>query len=83
MSALRSFGNLLLGLCAVALAIALCLAPVAGLTGLAIARTANTMQSNLLDLTHGDVPGVTTVTDVNGTPIAWLYKQRRYEVPSE
>ena len=83
MTALRSFGNLLLGLCAVALAIALCLAPVAGLTGLAIARTANTMQSNLLDLTHGDVPGVTTVTDVNGTPIAWLYKQRRYEVPSE
>lgn len=83
MSALRSFGKLLLALVATGLAIALCLAPVAGLGGLAIARTSNTMQSNLLDLTSGDVPGVTTITDVNGTPIAWLYNQRRYEVPSE
>ena len=83
MSALRSLGNLLLALLAAALAVALCLAPVAGLGGVAIARADETMRSNLSDLTHGDAPGVTTVTDVHGTPMAWIFNQRRYEVPSE
>ncbi len=82
MSALTSLGKLLLALVAAGLTIALCLAPVAGLGGMAIARTDETMRSNLSDLTGGDVPGVTTVTDVNGTPMAWIYKQRRYEVAS-
>jgi len=81
-SALTSLGKLLLALVAAGLTIALCLAPVAGLGGMAIARTDETMRSNLSDLTGGDVPGVTTVTDVNGTPMAWIYKQRRYEVAS-
>ena len=83
MSALTSLGKLLLAIAAAALATALCLAPVAGLGGLAIARTDETMRSNLSDLTSGDVPGVTTVTDVNGTPMAWIYNQRRYEVGSD
>ncbi|WP_288833453.1 transglycosylase domain-containing protein [uncultured Corynebacterium sp.] len=83
MSALTSLGKLLLAIAAAALATALCLAPVAGLGGLAIARTDATMRSNLSDLTSGDVPGVTTVTDVNGTPMAWIYNQRRYEVGSD
>ena len=26
---------------------------------------------------------MTTITDVNGQPMAWLFNQRRYEVPSE
>ncbi|WP_175935751.1 transglycosylase domain-containing protein [Corynebacterium sp. Marseille-P4321] len=83
MSALKSLGNLLLALLAAGVATALCLAPVAGLGGAAIARADETMQSNLADLTHGEVPGVTTVTDVHGKPLAWIYKQRRYEVESE
>lgn len=29
------------------------------------------------------VPAVTTMTDAAGTPIAWLYDQRRFEVPSD
>ena len=82
-SALRSLRNLLAALVAAALVLALCMAPIAGLSGAAIARTDDTMQSNLSDLTHGDVPGVTTITDVNGKPMAWLFKQRRYDVPSE
>ncbi|WP_291314331.1 transglycosylase domain-containing protein [Corynebacterium sp. UBA2622] len=82
MSALTSLGKLLLALVAAGLTIALCLAPVAGLGGMAVARTDETMRSNLSDLTGGDVPGVTTVTDVNGNPMAWIYKQRRYEVGS-
>ena len=59
MSALKSLGNLLVAVIASALVMALCLAPIAGLGGAAIARTDETMQSNLSDLTHGDVPGVT------------------------
>ena len=73
---------MLAALVAAALAIALCIAPVAGLGGAAIARTDDTMQSNLSDLTSGDLPGVSTITDVNGTPMAWIFKQRRYDVPS-
>ncbi|MEX3504063.1 transglycosylase domain-containing protein [Corynebacterium sp. LK2510] len=83
MSALTSLAKLLLALLAAALVTALCLAPVAGLGGLAVARTEETMRSNLSDLTSGEVPGVTTITDVNGDPMAWIYNQRRYEVASE
>ena len=43
-------------------------------------RVDNTMQSNLADLTDGAAPGVTTITDTNGDPLAWIYAQRRYEV---
>lgn len=59
---------------------ALALAPAAGITGAAIARTDAAMQTNLADMTDGTAPGVTTITDVDGNPIAWLYSQRRYEV---
>lgn len=59
---------------------AVCLAPAAGIGGAAVTRVDNTMQSNLADLTDGAVPGVTTITDTNGDPMAWIYAQRRYEV---
>ena len=82
MSALSSLGKLLVAILAAGLVIAAALAPIAGLGGVAVARTSQTMQTNLSDLTDGHVPGVTTVTDVEGTPIAWVFNQRRYEVPS-
>ncbi len=66
-----------------AVVIAACLAPFAGIGGVAVARTNETMQSNLSDLTDGTSPGVTTITDVNGDPMAWLYNQRRHEVAPE
>ena len=40
------------------------------------------MQSNLSDMSDGAVPGVTTITDVNGDTIATIFNQRRYEVES-
>nr|WP_256478260.1 transglycosylase domain-containing protein [Corynebacterium stercoris] len=80
---MRSVGNLLAAVVAAGIAIALCLAPLAGLGGLAVARTNETMQSNLSDMSDGDVPGVTTITDVYGEPMAWIYNQRRYEVSSD
>lgn len=80
MHALGSLGKLLLGVVAAGLAVVLCLAPVAGIGGVAVARVDETMQSNLADLTDGSAPGVTTITDKNGKPMAWMYSQRRYEV---
>jgi membrane peptidoglycan carboxypeptidase len=32
---------------------------------------------------EGDVPAVTTMVDARGTTIAWLYSQRRFEVPGD
>ncbi|MCK7637362.1 transglycosylase domain-containing protein [Corynebacterium sp. P7202] len=55
-------------------------APVAGISGMAVARTQEAMSSNLADLTDGEAPGVTTILDSHGTPMAWLYRQRRFEV---
>ena len=80
MSSLGSLGKLLLGLVAVSLAIVLALAPAAGIGGAAVRQVDSTMQSNLEDLTDGTAPGVSTITDKNGEPMAWIYSQRRYEV---
>lgn len=62
---------------------AVVLTPVAAIGAVAVDRTNTTMQSNIEDLTDGSAPGVTTILDTNDDPIAWIYTQRRYEVPSE
>lgn len=65
-----------------AIAGALAFAPLAGISGVAIARTNETMQSNLSDMTGGDTPTITTMTDAEGTPMAWIFEQRRVPVES-
>lgn len=62
---------------------AIALSPLAALGGIAIARTNETMQSNIQDLAVGATPGVTTITDKDGVPFAWLYDQRRYELTGD
>lgn len=62
---------------------ALALVPFASLSGVAVARTNDTMQTNLSDLTDGRGPGVTTITDSTDQPIAYIYAQRRFEVGGE
>ena len=54
--------------------------PVAGGLGLVSNRAADTMQNVSSELIEGQVPEVTTMTDVNGKPIAYLYDQRRTQV---
>ncbi|WIM67930.1 transglycosylase domain-containing protein [Corynebacterium breve] len=83
MSSLKSLRNLAGAVVASGVLIALSLTPIAGIGGAAVARTNETMQSNLSDLTDGTAPGVTTITDVNGEPMAWLYNQNRFEVAPE
>lgn len=57
--------------------------PLAGGFGFASNRATDAVDNVSAELVEGTVPAVTTMTDVTGNPIAWLYEQRRFEVPSE
>ncbi|QNQ89442.1 penicillin-binding protein [Corynebacterium poyangense] len=83
MSVATSLKNLLLAMLAATLVLTLALVPFAGASAVAISRTSETMQSNLADMTDGSAPGVSTITDTDGNPIAWIYAQRRYPVKAD
>lgn len=57
--------------------------PLAGGFGYASNRAADTVDNSSAELVEGVVPAVSTMVDVEGHPIAWLYDQRRFEVPSD
>lgn len=57
--------------------------PLAGGLGYASNQASNTVENVSSELVEGLVPGVSTMVDAAGTPIAWLYEQRRFEVASE
>ncbi|MFD0000119.1 penicillin-binding protein [Nocardia sp. NPDC127526] len=57
--------------------------PLAGGFGYMSNRAADAVDNVSAELVEGTVPAVSTMVDVNGTPFAWLYEQRRFEVPSE
>ena len=64
----------------VGLLCALAMAPVAGVGGVAIARTQEAMESDINDLEAANMPGVTTIKDATGQDMAYLFTQRRYPV---
>ncbi|MFC4605955.1 penicillin-binding protein [Rhodococcus kronopolitis] len=57
--------------------------PLAGGFGIASNRAADAVDNVSAELIEGDVPAVSTMVDIAGNPIAWLYEQRRFEVPSD
>src|SRR6201998_2033965 len=57
--------------------------PFAGGLGLMSNRASDVVANGSAQLVEGDVPQVSTMVDAAGTPIAWLYSQRRFEVPSD
>ncbi|WP_308126503.1 penicillin-binding protein [Rhodococcoides corynebacterioides] len=57
--------------------------PLAGGFGYASNRAADTVDNVSAELVEGTVPAVSTMVDAAGNPIAWLYEQRRFEVPSD
>ncbi|HVQ98278.1 MAG TPA: transglycosylase/D,D-transpeptidase PonA2 [Mycobacterium sp.] len=69
---------LLAGLVAAAL-----MFPVAGGIGLLFNRGFDVVAADSAQILEGDVPQVSTMVDVAGHPIAWLYSQRRFEVPTD
>lgn len=57
--------------------------PLAGGFGYVSNRAADTVDNVSAELVEGTVPAVSTMVDASGAPIAWLYEQRRFEVPSD
>ena len=57
--------------------------PVVGGVGAASNRASESVSQGSADIVGGDVPAVSTMVDAAGRPIAWLYTQRRFEVPSD
>jgi len=57
--------------------------PLAGGLGLLSNRASDVVANGSAQLLTGDVPQVSTMVDAAGNPIAWLYSQRRFEVPGD
>src|SRR6478672_10483820 len=57
--------------------------PLVGGFGLMSNRASDVVAGGSAQLLEGVVPQVSTMVDSAGTPIAWLYSQRRFEVPSD
>ncbi len=57
--------------------------PVAGGIGLISNRASDIVANGSARLLGGDVPQVSTMVDAAGNPIAWVYTQRRFEVPAD
>jgi membrane peptidoglycan carboxypeptidase len=57
--------------------------PVVGGFGLVSNRASDVVANGSAQLVEGEVPAVSTMVDAKGNTIAWLYSQRRFEVPSD
>ncbi len=66
-----------------AVLLAALLFPVAGGIGLISNRASDVVANGSAQLVTGEVPAVTTMVDAKGNTIAWLYSQRRFEIPSD
>nr|WP_090342338.1 transglycosylase/D,D-transpeptidase PonA2 [Mycolicibacterium malmesburyense]CRL72749.1 membrane carboxypeptidase [Mycolicibacterium malmesburyense] len=57
--------------------------PLVGGFGLVSNRASDVVANGSAQLVEGEVPQVSTMVDAKGNVIAWLYNQRRFEVPSD
>ncbi|CAN5706143.1 transglycosylase/D,D-transpeptidase PonA2 [soil metagenome] len=57
--------------------------PMVGGIGLVSNRASDVVANGSAQLVEGQVPAVSTMVDAKGNTIAWLYSQRRFEVPSD
>ncbi|PEG39471.1 penicillin-binding protein, partial [Mycolicibacterium duvalii] len=56
--------------------------PFVGGVGATLMGVSDSASAESTQLIEGEAPLVSTMVDAEGTPIAWLYEQRRWEVPS-
>ena len=82
-SAMSSLGKLVATCVAAGVVTAGSLFPISGAVGLTSNKMADSLAGTSADLVKGDLPSISTVTDADGEPIAWLYDQQRVVVPSE
>src|ERR1700744_2448798 len=74
----------LAGCCLLASVVATALMfPLAGGLGLMSNRASEVVANGSAQLLEGQVPAVSTMVDTKGNVIAWLYSQRRFEVPTD
>ncbi len=57
--------------------------PVAGGMGFMSNRASEVVANGSAQFLEGEVPAVSTMVDTKGNTIAWLYTQRRFEVPGD
>lgn len=57
--------------------------PVVGGIGLMSNRASDIVANGSAQVLEGDAPAVSTMVDARGNTIAWLYSQRRFEVPGD
>ncbi|MCX6484181.1 MAG: transglycosylase/D,D-transpeptidase PonA2 [Mycobacterium sp.] len=57
--------------------------PVVGSLGMASNHASESVTQGSADIVGGAVPAVSTMVDAAGTPIAWLYVQRRWEISTD
>ena len=57
--------------------------PIVGGAGVVANRLSDVVAQDSAQLVEGEVPIVSTMVDAAGNPIAWLYAQRRWVVPSD
>ncbi|CAJ1579003.1 transglycosylase/D,D-transpeptidase PonA2 [[Mycobacterium] wendilense] len=57
--------------------------PIVGGVGLISNRASDVVANGSSQLVEGDIPAVSTMVDARGNVIAWLYNQRRFEVPGD
>ena len=73
-----------LGLCLLAgLLVAGVLFPAVGAAGLATNQASDTVNSVSTDLVQSQVPLVSTITDKDGVPIAYVFDQNRFNTPPQ
>ncbi len=63
--------------------VAAMLFPLAGGAGMVVNHASDVATQDSADLMTGEVPTVSTMVDAAGNPIAWIYAQRRWPVPSD
>jgi membrane peptidoglycan carboxypeptidase len=74
----------LAGCCLLASVVATALMfPLVGGVGLMSNRASEVVANGSAQLLQGEVPAVSTMLDKKGNVIAWLYSQRRFEVPTD
>src|ERR1700746_2447042 len=74
----------LAGCCLLASVVATALMfPLVGGVGLMSNRASEVVANGSAQLLQGEVPAVSTMVDKKGNVIAWLYSQRRFEVPTD
>lgn len=78
----KTVAKLLIYMLVAGLLVAALMFPLVGSAGLVATRVSDVANQDSTQVIDGEVPIVSTMVDAAGNPIAWLYTQRRWIVPT-